>query len=102
MARKVHRVHGDKDQVMFDGILKTFLAVRADIEPHLKTEEETLFPMILEGKTPGEVLDIIEDDHVKLGQLLATMRSLTKDFFYARGSLQHLACTSRWLEDLGS
>lgn len=81
MARKVHRVHGDKDQVMFDGILKTFLAVRADIEPHLKTEEETLFPMILEGKTPDEVLDSIEDDHIKLGQLLATMRSLTKDFF---------------------
>lgn len=80
MARKVHRVHGDKDQAMFDGMLETFLAIRADIEPHLKTEEEVLFPGILEGKNPDDVMDSIESDHVGLGQLLLNMRALAKDY----------------------
>ncbi|MFT4710190.1 MAG: regulator of cell morphogenesis and NO signaling [Planctomycetota bacterium] len=80
MARKVHRVHGDKDQAMFDGILETFLAIRADIEPHLRTEEEVLFPGILAGRNPDDVMDAIENDHEGLGKLLLKMRAFAKDF----------------------
>ena len=80
MARKVHRVHGDKDQAMFDGILETFLAIRADVEPHLETEETVLFPSILAGSGSREAMESLEDDHEGLGELLRKLRSFANDY----------------------
>ncbi len=82
MARKVHNVHGDKDIEMFDGILNTFLAIRAEVEPHLITEEEQLFPEILAGRfhPDASTMGEIEKEHEVLGELLRTMRRISNDF----------------------
>ena len=80
MARKVNRVHGDKDPAMFDGILKTYLAIKADISQHLDVEEETLFPAILAGSNDGATMQEIEREHEDLGGLLRSLRSFAKDY----------------------
>ncbi|MDF1800116.1 MAG: iron-sulfur cluster repair di-iron protein [Planctomycetota bacterium] len=80
MAKKVQRVHGDKDPAMFDGMLATFLAIQADISQHLDVEEQTLFPAFLAGSNGGETMQSIEAEHVELGVLLRDLRTLTKDY----------------------
>ena len=82
MMRKVHRVHGDKDQARFDALLETVLAIKADIDQHLPKEEEILFPMILAGRgaMASGPMHVMEMEHAELGALLAKMRSLTKDY----------------------
>ncbi len=82
MMRKVHRVHGARDQGRFDALLEKVLAVRADIEGHLPKEEEVLFPQILAGRGAMMAMPItvMEEEHAVLGGLLQDVRSLTNDF----------------------
>lgn len=82
MCRKVHQVHGDKDQQRFDDLLKTFLAIKADIDQHLLKEEQVLFPAILAGHRHmlGGPISVMEAEHDALGALLRQVRELTGDF----------------------
>ena len=82
MMRKVHRVHGARDQARFDALLEKVLAIRADIEGHLPKEEQMLFPQILAGRGAMMAMPItvMEEEHEVLGGLLRDVRSLTNDF----------------------
>lgn len=79
MARKVVRVHGDKDPVRLASLLESFLRLKSEVDEHLSEEEETLFPALLGG--PGEVsVDTFVDDHTRVGAELRRIRELTDDF----------------------
>lgn len=82
MARKVHRVHGDKDPERLSRILSTFCALQQDLVLHLAKEEQILFPMILagDGAMAGGPISVMEHDHDAAGSMLRTLRELTDDY----------------------
>jgi len=82
MARKVHRVHGEKDPAMFDAMLDLFLGIKQEIDGHLVEEEEVLFPAMLgvafdQAASP---MSKIEAEHTALGDMLKALRKATGDF----------------------
>lgn len=89
MARKVARVHGEKDPERLGGLLETYLQLESEIEDHMAREEADLFPEILshqegrsedgDGGAPVPVARFV-DDHSEVGKGLARIRRLTDDF----------------------
>ena len=88
MMRKVHSVHGSKDQARFDELLRTVLSIQADIGNHLPKEEEILFPAIKAGQGPmaDAPMSVMESEHEVLGGMLRKVRELTGDFVVPEGA----------------
>jgi regulator of cell morphogenesis and NO signaling len=82
MARKVLRVHGDKMPEVLPDLVSTVLSLRADLEDHMVTEEQVLFPMILDGSDPAARTPInqLEEEHAAAGDALRHLRELTSDY----------------------
>ena len=81
MARKVVRVHGDKDPERLRALLETFLGLRWELEDHMTREEKMLFPTIVaDGETAVVPLDPFIDDHTATGEALERLRALTNDY----------------------
>lgn len=86
LAEKVAGVHGERHPELSQ-VLATFRALRADLEPHLRNEEQVLFPMIREmeeAATPslrsgaiGDTIGALASEHDRAGALLARLRALT-------------------------
>lgn len=90
LAQRVLTAHGERHPELTD-VRGTFAALRADLEPHLDREEQILFPLVREidaalrsgDPASGELtnsVSVLEDDHEKVGALLARLRELTDDF----------------------
>ena len=90
LAEKVVDVHGDRHPELLD-VRDTFMLLRSDLEPHLDREEQILFPLVREiddASRPGPSVNaelqipvgVLEDDHERVGALLARLRALTDDF----------------------
>lgn len=87
MARKVFRVHGDKDPAQLGGLLEAFLELQKELGEHLQAEEETLFPAILaRDAEPAPPLAPLIDDHSRVGLALRRIRELTNDFTVPEGA----------------
>lgn len=88
MMRKVHQVHGSKDQERFDALLDLVLRVKMDIDNHLPKEEQVLFPAILNGQRHmlGGPITVMEAEHEDLGGMLRKMRELTNDYTTPEGA----------------
>ncbi len=81
MARKVFRVHGDKDPERLGALLESFLRLQAEVVAHLRQEEESLFPSLLRTAAgQAAELEPFVDDHVRVGQELHRIRELTDGF----------------------
>lgn len=102
MMRKVHRVHGDKDQKRFDNVLKTVLEIKSDIDQHLPKEEQIPFPMIKTGQGAMAMgsMHVMEMEHESLGGLLREVRQLTGDFNVPEGACNTWRALWVALEDL--
>ena len=102
MMRKVHTVHGAKDQERFDALLATVLEIRAEIEGHLPKEEEMLFPMIRAGRGAmmAMPISVMEEEHEILGDLLRKVRSLTDEYVVPEGACNTWRALWVALEDL--
>lgn len=102
MMRKVHAVHGSKDQERFDELLATVVEIKADIEGHLPKEEEILFPMILAGRGHVAVMpmQVMEEEHEALGELLRRTRRLTDDYVAPEGACNTWRALWAALEEL--
>jgi regulator of cell morphogenesis and NO signaling len=88
MARKVARVHGDKDPVRLEGMLENLLALKGELETHMLKEEHVLFPAIREGlgaRTGGPVAMMVHE-HAEVGELLRQMRDLTGGYTVPAGA----------------
>ena len=90
LTEKVARVHGDREPKLRQ-IRETFLELRAELEPHMRKEEQILFPMIrnLEAASAAAVagggalanpVAQMELEHDDAGAALARLRELTDDF----------------------
>jgi regulator of cell morphogenesis and NO signaling len=101
LATKVSRVHGEAHSELIR-VADLVNALRADLEPHLRKEEEVLFPMIRSLATastqpsfhcgsianPIAVMEqehvavgaLLEQEHVAVGALLEQLRALTNGY----------------------
>jgi regulator of cell morphogenesis and NO signaling len=81
MARKVARVHGDKDPERLASLLQSFLQLQAELEDHMAREEDVLFPEILRhGEDADAPVEPFVDDHTEAGQALTKIRQLTEGY----------------------
>jgi len=78
LAAKVLSVHGERHPEL--GQVKTLVeAIRAELEPHIRVEEELLFPAIHGSSMAAlsELLATMEEEHERAGDLLAALRRVT-------------------------
>jgi len=82
MARKVLRVHGDKMPEVLPDLVSTLVRLKAELEDHMGTEEQILFPMILtgRGRYAAGPIDQMEEEHEAAGKALRRLRELTSDY----------------------
>ncbi|WP_404305538.1 iron-sulfur cluster repair di-iron protein [Neorhodopirellula lusitana] len=90
MTEKVSRVHGDKDARLLK-MREAFVALKAELDPHMVKEEEILFPLIrqMEAVQPNktiyaeEVASSIRDmehEHDHAGNALEILRKVTDGY----------------------
>lgn len=82
MARKVHRVHGDKDPERLTELLSVYLALKDELQLHMMKEEQVLFPAIERGQgaLAGGPISAMEHEHEDAGLALGRLRELTDDY----------------------
>ncbi len=77
---KVVRAHSDERPSLVE-LRNTFAALRRDLEEHLATEEELLFPLVRAGGPyDTDQVTELEHDHEWAGSALARMRELTDGY----------------------
>lgn len=90
LVQKVARVHGANHPEL-NGVLRTFSVMAGELAAHMVKEEHAVFPAARaletgaepgpeEGSADDTALHMLEDEHEAVGQALATIRSLTREF----------------------
>jgi regulator of cell morphogenesis and NO signaling len=90
MTEKVSRVHGDKEPRLLQ-VREAFVALKAELEPHMMKEERILFPMVRELEASASRPDFhcgsvanpirqMEHEHDQAGNALAILRQATDGF----------------------
>jgi len=89
LAQKVLGVHGDRRPELKD-VLALICAVREDMLPHMLKEEQILFPYVNqleEGDAPTPFFGTVKNpvrkmmaEHDRVGELLASLRSVTEEY----------------------
>jgi regulator of cell morphogenesis and NO signaling len=110
LARKVVDVHADRHPEL-RAVEAAFAELQADLEPHLRKEEQVLFPMIREladalsapsfhcGSVSNPVRVMLLE-HDRAGELLATVRDLSADFQPPADACASYRALYRGLEEL--
>ncbi len=82
MARKVLKVHGDREPEMLPELLSTLLALKTELEQHMMKEETILFPMIRQGQGSMALgpISVMEAEHASAGGALERLRELTNGY----------------------
>ena len=72
MARKVNDAHGEKDPERLAEILSVLVALKAELEAHMRKEERILFPMIRRGRgsMADETVSAMVHEHDSAGDAL--------------------------------
>ena len=87
MTEKVARVHGDKDERLFQ-MRQAFIALKAELEPHMMKEERILFPIVRQLEASPERQEFhcgsvanpirqMEHEHDQAGDALAILNEST-------------------------
>lgn len=101
MARKVVRVHGDRDPERLPALLETFLELREELDGHMDREETDLFPSFVAPDDDARVpVGSFVDEHEDAGRLLAKLRALTDDYGVPEGACNTWRALWHGLEDL--
>lgn len=90
MTEKVSRVHGDKDERLHR-MREAFVALKAELEPHMLKEEEILFPLIRQLEASAECGELhsgsvanpirqMEHEHDQAGSALAILNETTDGY----------------------
>lgn len=90
LADKVADVHGGRHHELLH-VRALFAELRADLEPHLRKEEQVLFPMIRElvaADAPTQFhcgslqnpISVMDAEHDRAGELLACLRDATQGY----------------------
>ncbi|MFV2007143.1 MAG: iron-sulfur cluster repair di-iron protein [Longimicrobiales bacterium] len=88
MARKVLRVHGEREPEMLPALLSTLLALKTELEQHMMKEETILFPMIRQGQGAMAMgpISVMEAEHASAGGALERLRELTNGYQVPEGA----------------
>ena len=77
LLKKVVRAHGDERPELAE-LRDVFTALRNELEEHITTEEEELFPLVRTGGPyDAEQVAELEHDHESAGSALAKLRELS-------------------------
>ncbi|MBR8661056.1 iron-sulfur cluster repair di-iron protein [Brevibacillus sp. NL20B1] len=107
---KILRVHGQMHPELAQ-LHKLFHQMKMELEQHLITEEEMVFPLIRKAEQTGAEADIskavntieeLEADHSAVGTLLKEMRAVTQDYRLPEGACRTYTLTFQKLEELES
>ncbi|MGA8943051.1 MAG: iron-sulfur cluster repair di-iron protein [Thermoactinomyces sp.] len=107
---KILRVHGPNHPELAS-LHRAFHQLKMDLEQHLVSEEEILFPLILEYEKTGSVsalekalqkIDELESEHDDAGNLLKEMRKITNQYTLPEGACRTYTLTFQKLEQLES
>jgi regulator of cell morphogenesis and NO signaling len=90
LSAQASRVHGQKHPELIR-VAEVYTEIRADLEPHLRKEEEVLFPMIrslstgddhqgVDCRSIANTIAAMEKDHIVVGGLLGQLRLLTDGY----------------------
>jgi len=107
---KILRVHGQAHPELAR-LHKRFHQMKMELEQHLITEEEIIFPLIRKAEQTGDPADLskaantmeqLEDDHSAVGNLLKEMRGITQDYRLPDDACRTYTLTFRKLEEMES
>lgn len=78
LAQKVERVHGDHPVAPI-GLAAELVAMRDELDSHMKKEEQVLFPMMLRGGSPSiaDPIAHMRHEHDDAGEHLARIGQVT-------------------------
>ena len=84
LLEKIQNVHGERHPELAR-IRERYEQLRNELEPHLREEEQTVFPLVRclavsddrERRTLADRVGALRDDHEAAGALLAELRQLT-------------------------
>jgi regulator of cell morphogenesis and NO signaling len=78
LAQKVERVHGDHPAAPL-GLAQALVAMRDELESHMRKEEQVLFPMIRRGGSPmiSQPIAAMRHEHDDHASLLAAIEQIT-------------------------
>jgi len=90
MTEKVARVHGDKDERLLK-MRQAFVALKAELEPHMMKEERILFPIVRQLEASPERQEFhcgsvanpirqMEHEHDQAGDALAILNESTEAY----------------------
>ena len=83
LGGKVARVHGEHNPKLRD-LAEIVSELRETLEPHLDEEERSLFPALRaanpDSRLIAKELRNMHDDHLRVGELLTSMRTLADDY----------------------
>jgi len=91
LGEHVREHHGERE-LRLKAVVEVLRSLRMDLEAHLQTEEEELFPALRRAASPEdiedagfrssklELVETLEEDHEATGMLLQEIRTLTEGF----------------------
>jgi len=107
---KIFRVHGRMHPELAQ-LHKLFHQMKMELEQHLITEEEIVFPLIRKAEQTGDQDDVskaantieeLEADHSVVGNLLKEMREVTQDYRLPEDACRTYTVTFQKLEQMES
>ena len=96
---KVHQAHSPRHPELTR--LQTVVEnLRADLEPHLLTEEQILFPLIRQLEAAQGPIRVMRSEHDGAGDLLKEMRTLTNVYVVPKDGCQSFQLLYEGLKEL--
>ena len=100
MAFKVARVHGERrPEIALDALAETVSGLVHELEGHMRREEESLFPQLLDSSDKATPTAFV-DEHEEAGRALEKIRQLTGEFQVPEGACNTWRALWHGLADL--
>ncbi len=107
LLEKIENVHGERHPELAR-IRERYEQLRNELEPHLREEEQTVFPLVRclavsddrERRTLDDRVGALRDDHEAAGALLAELRQLTGGYVPPADGCASYQAAFRGLEEL--
>ncbi|MGH9134819.1 MAG: iron-sulfur cluster repair di-iron protein [Ilumatobacteraceae bacterium] len=108
LVDKIVAVHGDRHPELFQ-LQRLYVELRADLEPHLTREEQSLFPLVRQldaARSRSEIeplveqIELLSGEHETVGELLEQLRRVTDGYATPADACASYTACYRALADL--
>jgi regulator of cell morphogenesis and NO signaling len=97
-SEKVLRVHGGRHPEL-GAISELVVKIQNELTEHMEKEEKIVFPFIKARAEAGGPIHVMELEHEAVGEEMATIRKLTKDYTLPQDACASYSLLYRMLED---